>query len=43
MSMLSWLYMLSVWTVILLLNIFCFYRIFTIKEKQDSRDNRDRK
>ena len=28
MTPLSWLYMLSVWAIIIALNVFCFYNIF---------------
>ena len=29
MTPLTWIYMLSVWAVIIALNAYCFYRIFT--------------
>ncbi len=29
MTLFSWIYMLSAWSAIIALNIFCFYRIFT--------------
>ena len=33
MTLLSWIYMLSVWAAIIALNVYCFYRIFTNKNK----------
>ncbi len=32
MSLLSWAYMLAVWILIVLLNVYCFYRVFTKKK-----------
>lgn len=31
MSLLSWIYMLTVWALITFVNIYCFYRVFTKK------------
>ncbi len=33
MSIGSWIYMLTVWVLIIALNVFCFYNIFRKKEK----------
>lgn len=41
MTLWSWLYLGSAWTAITVLNVFCFYRIFTKKpvDKDDDRKN----
>lgn len=39
MTPLSWIYMGIVWTIILTLNVFCFYHIF--KKKKDVSDDTD--
>jgi len=41
MTLLSWLYMGTVWAAITALNVFCFYKIF--KKKDDSTGNSDGK
>ena len=38
MTLLSWIYMISVWTGLTLLNIYCFYKVFQ-KPKIDHLDD----
>jgi hypothetical protein len=38
MTLLSWIYMIAVWTAITLLNVYCFYKVFQ-KRKIDQFDN----
>lgn len=43
MTLLSWLYMGAVWVAILLLNIFCFNRIFSRKNQKGTSQSEEDK
>lgn len=34
MTLFSWIYMITVWAIILGLNVFCFYRVFRSRGNQ---------
>ena len=43
MTLLSWIYMIAVWTGITLLNVYCFYKVFQkpkINQLDDSKNGR---
>jgi hypothetical protein len=43
MTLLSWIYMIAVWTGLTLLNIYCFYKVFQKPEIEQGDDSENRR